>query len=414
MKRLTKILFAGIVVGLVAIVIIRLAAPQGKGHGHGRGRFAGNQAVPVTLTAATVRTVPVYLDALGTVVAYRTVTVQPMITGPMDKVLFHPGQLVQKGQPLAEIDPAPYQAAIEQAQAKLAQDQATLENAQLQEKQYASLVKQHYTSAQQAAAARAAALEGAALVKQDQATIKTDQINLGYTQIRAPITGLTGILQVNAGNIVTPSLASGIVVINTLQPIYVQFSLPQQDLAQIQAAMASGPVTVLATEEGDPATAKLLDTGKLAVLDNQVNSNTGTLTLKAAFPNPHMALWPGAFVNTRILVRTDRNAVTVPPVALQQGPDGSFVYMLGKDDKAVVTPVTLGYQTQQVAVVEKGLAPGDKVVTEGNSQLKAGSIVKPVAAPGAAAPGAATAGTNGPVARKHGGGAAGKRIGSAS
>jgi multidrug efflux system membrane fusion protein len=375
MKRRSKFILAAIAVILVVIVIVRLAAP------HGHKKIAHARPVPVTLAMASLQSVPVYLEALGTVVAFRTVTVQPMITGPMTKILFHQGDLVKQGQVLAEIDPAPYEAALAQAQAKLAQDQATLGNAQLQEKQYASLVAQHYTSAQQAATARAAALEDAGLVKQDEAAIKTDQINLGYTQIRAPIPGRTGILQVDAGNIVTPNLASGIVVINTLRPISVQFSLPQQDLAQVQAAIRSGPVTVIATEEGDPATAKVLDHGALSVLDNQVNASTGTLTLKATFPNPKFALWPGAFVDVRVLVRTDKNAVTVPPVALQQGPDGSFVYTLDAGNKVSVTPVTPGYENQAVAIITKGLASGARVVTQGNSQLKAGAVVRPVATP---------------------------------
>jgi multidrug efflux system membrane fusion protein len=403
MKRRTKFFLAGIAVVLLAIMIVRLAAP------HGHKKTTAAQPVPVTLATATLRSVPVYLEALGTVVAYRTVTVQPMITGPMTKVLFQQGQLVKQGQALAEIDPAPYQAALAQAKAKLAQDQATLANAQLQEKQYASLVAQHYTSAQQAAAARATALEGAALVKQDEAAVKTDEINLGYTTIRAPITGRTGILQVNAGNIVTPNLTTGIVVINTLQPISVQFSLPQQDLPQIQAAMRQGSVTVIATEEGDPATAKVLDRGVLSVLDNQVNAGTGTLTLKARFPNPNFSLWPGAFVNVRVLVRTDKNVVTVPPVALQQGPHGSFVYALDPGNKVKVVPVSLGYENQIVAVIAKCLAAGAQVVTEGNSRLTAGAIVKPVATgvvtSGASTPGASTSGASTPGASTPGGAA---------
>ncbi len=375
MKRRTKFFLAAVVAILVIIVVVRLVTPHSQGHK----KSALAQSIPVTLAAARVQSVPVYLEALGTVVAYRTVTVQPMITGPLTKILFHQGDLVKQGQVLAEIDPAPYQAALAQAEAKLAQDQATLTNAQLQEKQYASLVAQHYTSAQQAATARAVALEGAGLVKQDEAAIKTDQINLGYTEIRAPIPGRTGILQVDPGNIVTPNLTTGIVVVNTLRPISVQFSLPQQDLPQIQRAIQAGPVTVIATEEGDPATAKVLDQGALSVLDNQVNASTGTLTLKANFPNPNFALWPGAFVNVRVLARTDQNAVTVPPVALQQGPDGSFVYTLGAGNKVNVTPVTLGYQNETVAVIAKGLTAGAQVVTQGNSQLKAGALVKPVA-----------------------------------
>jgi multidrug efflux system membrane fusion protein len=365
---------------IAVIVLVRLFGV------HGKRKVVAHAAIPVTLARAGTEDVPVYLDALGTVVAYRTVTVQPMITGPLDKVLFHEGQSVKKGEEIAEIDPAPYEAALAQAQAKLAQDQATLANAELQNRQYQALVKNHYTSTQQAAAAQAAVLEGRALVKQDQATIKTDQINLGYTKILASISGMTGILQVNAGNIVNPNLSGGIVVINTLQPISVQFSLPQQDLPQVQRALQAGSVPAIATAEGDPQTAKILDRGVVSVLDNTVNASTGTLTLKARFPNPKLELWPGAYVNVRVLAQTLSHVVTVPPVAVQQGPAGSFVYLLKPAsghgaDKVAVQPVTIQYENQKVAVISKGLAAGDQVVTEGNSLLKDGAAVRPVPAP---------------------------------
>ena len=349
------------------------------------------QAPPtlVEAVAARVQNVPVLLDALGTVVAYRSVTVQPMITGPLLKVLFHEGQTVAKGDLLAEIDPAPYRAALAQAEAKLAQDQASLTNAELQARQYASLVRQNYTSKQQAATAAATAAEDRALVAQDRAAIETDRINLGYTDIRAPIPGKTGILQVNAGNIVSPGLTSGIVTINTLQPIAVQFSLPQQDLPELLAAMRAGPVPLMATAQGAPATAPILDHGVLSVLDNAVNATTGTLTLKGRFPNPKLDLWPGAFVTVRVQLRTLGQALTVPPVAVQQGPQGSFVYLVqeakpGAPATVHVQPVTIGYQDASVVVITKGLAAGQLVVTEGTSRLREGSrirIVPPTPAP---------------------------------
>ncbi|WP_286838562.1 MULTISPECIES: efflux RND transporter periplasmic adaptor subunit [unclassified Acidiphilium] len=385
-KRRGTIIAVVVVLVLVAVVVIRL---QGGGT---KKKHVASTAIPVEVAKSVVRTVPVYLDALGTVVPYRTVTVQPMITGPLKKVLFHEGQFVQQGQEIAEIDPAPYQATLDQAKAKLAQDKASLLNAELQARQYASLVAQNYTSKQQAATATATAAEDRALVKQDQAAIETDLINLGYTKIKAPISGLTGILQVNAGNIVNPNLTNGIVVINTLQPVSVQFSLPQQDLPQITTAMQGGAaVPLVATAEGDPQTATVLDHGTLSVLDNTVNANTGTLTLKGKFPNPKLALWPGSYVNVRTLVRNISNAVTVPPVAVQQGPSGSFVFLVKpaaaghKDATVVDQPITIGYETEQLVVVAKGLAAGDQVVTEGNSRLKDGAKIKIVAAPKAGA-----------------------------
>jgi multidrug efflux system membrane fusion protein len=378
-KRRGKLIAIIIVLALVAVVVVRLETGKTKK------KHLASTAIPVEVATATVQTVPVYLDALGTVVPYRTVTVQPMITGPLKQVLFHQGQFVQQGQEIAEIDPAPYQATLDQAKAKLAQDKASLLNAELQARQYASLVAQNYTSKQQAATATATAAEDRALVQQDQASIETDLINLGYTKIKAPISGLTGILQVDAGNIVNPNLANGIVVINTLQPVAVQFSLPQQDLQQITTAMQSGPVPLVATAEGDPQTATILDHGTLAVLDNTVNANTGTLTLKGNFPNPKFELWPGAYVNVRTLVRSIPNAVTVPPVAVQQGPAGSFVFVVKpaaghKSPTVTDQPITIGYETESLIVVTKGIAAGDQVITEGNSRLKDGAKIKIVPA----------------------------------
>lgn len=360
-------------------------------HGAKPAAHGGAGPALVEVATATTRTMPVYLNALGTVVAYRTVTVQPMITGPLQAVLFHQGQTVTAGQLLARIDPAPYRAALDQAEAKLAQDQAALDNAELQARQYAALVRQNYTSKQQAAAAEATAAEDRAQVRQDRATIETDRINLGYTRITAPIAGRTGILNVNAGNIVGPSTSGGIVTINTIQPVAVQFSLPQQDLPEIQAALAAGPVPLLATAGGDPATAPVLDRGTLWVLDNTVAASTGTLTLKGRFPNPKLALWPGAYVNVRVRVRVIPDALTVPPVALQQGPDGSFVYLVKPGPKPTVTmrPVSIGYQDSTAVVITKGLQPGDRVVTEGTSRLHDGAAVKIV--PATAAPGKAAA-----------------------
>ncbi len=374
-------LAGGVVAVLVAIVVVRLVAG-------GSARHKIKQVViPVKVAMVKTRTVPVYLTALGSVVPYRTVVVQPMITGPLLKVLFHEGQFVQKGQLLAQIDPAPYQAALAQAAARLAQDQASAANAGLQARQYAALVQQNYTSKQQAATAQATLLEAEALVRQDQATIETDKINLGYTKIRAPIAGKTGILQINAGNIVTPALSNGIVTINTLQPISVQFSLPQQDLPVLRAAMTQGPVTVSARDEGGASDHAVIDNGTLSVIDNTINSSTGTLTAKGRFANARKNLWPGGFVNVRVLVRTITHALVVPSDAVQQGPDGSFVYVVmpatggAKLPKIKVQPVTLGYQGRNQVVIKRGLRFGDQVVTEGGARLSEGSVVRIVAVP---------------------------------
>lgn len=380
-----------IIGGLVMLVVVGVVAYR-LTHMLRKPKRGGAAAIPVTMVKAGQQDVPVYLDALGTVIAYRSVTVQPMITGPLTKILFTPGQFVKEGDLLAEINPAPYRAALDQAKAKLVQDKASLANAKQQARQYASLVAKNYTSHLQAATAQATAAEGQALVQQDEASIETAKINLGYTKITAPISGLTGILQVNAGNIVTPSTSGGIVVINTLRPVSVQFSLPQQDLPQIAQAMKRGKVALVATAEGDPQIAKVLDHGTVAVLDNTVSANTGTLTLKGTFPNKSLLLWPGAYVNVRTLVRTIDNAVTVPPVAVQQGPSGSFVFLVkppakpGAEPTVADQPVSIGYEDETTVVVTKGLKPGAEVVTEGNSRLKGGAAIKIVPPPRSGTP----------------------------
>jgi len=359
-----------IILGLVALVavavIARLAAPGASF------RRPVESAVPVEIARARLATIPVYLSAVGTVVPYRTVTVQPMITGPLLDVFFHEGQNVRKGQLIAEIDPQPFAAALEQAEAKLTQDEAALESDTLTLHQDAELVKKGFVSLQTYTAARATWLAAKALIEQDKAALRTARINLGYTHILAPISGRTGLLQVDPGNIVSPTLANGIVTINTLQPIYVQFSLPQQDLPDIVRAMHAGAVRLLVTLKN--ASAPATDQGVLTALDNQINAGTGTLTLRGRFPNPRLDLWPGAFVNVRVLVRTLRRVVVVPNTAVRDGPAGRFVYLVeGTADhpKVVIHPIVVAYENTSLAVVGKGLVPGDTVVTQGGSRIHA-------------------------------------------
>ncbi len=376
-----------IVITLAAILIgYRLFSHRGSGKPLGR-----QQPIPVNVAAAVRKNVSIYLDALGTVQAYRTVVVQPMISGPLISVDFHEGQDVRKGQLLAEIDPRPYRAALDQTLAKQAQDEATLTEARVNLKRYQMLIKQKYASAQQVSDQAATVAEDTALVKQDQAAVETARTNFSYTRIGAPISGRTGILQVNAGNIVTPSLSGGIVVINTLRPIYVSFSLPQQDLPTVQKAITGRSPDVIAVDSHNTP----IDHGVLAVLDNLVNTSTGTLTMRARFPNPAFALWPGAFVNIRLKARTDHNVITVPAVAVRQGPDGSFVYLISsgpppriaseavpkgtapvpKGPHVVVRLVRVAYSNQDIAEIDAGLTAGDRVVTEGGSRLRNGSVI---------------------------------------
>jgi membrane fusion protein, multidrug efflux system len=344
--------------------------------------------VPIPVLAATAHTqdVLVWLDGLGTVQAYNTVTVHSMIDGPLTAVDFAEGQDVKAGAILATIDKRPYQAALDQAIAKLAQDQANLANARVDMARFDRLIKENSTSDQQAATQRATVAQLVAQVQQDQAAIETARTNFSYTDITSPISGRTGIRQVDAGNIVHASDTNGVVVITQLQPISVVFTLPQQVLGQVSAAMQQGPVEALALPQlaGGTSGATPLDTGRVAVLDNQVDNTTGTLKLKATFPNPHLALWPGGFVNVRVKVQTLHDMLTVPPVAVQRGPTGAYVYVVA-DGKAHRQAVTLGLQTDQVAVIIGGLRDGDQVVTDGGSRLNDGSPVR-VAQPDSNAP----------------------------
>jgi multidrug efflux system membrane fusion protein len=347
----------------------------------------GPLPVPVSVTPASVRDVPVYLDGLGTVQASETVTVTAQVTGKLTAVLFHEGQDVEKGQVLATIDPRTYQATLDQAVAKKAQDEATLANDTLNAARYQKLVGNSYTSQQQADTAKAQVAVDRAQVGQDQAQIENAQAQLSYTTITAPISGRLGIRQIDAGNIIqsagttgSTTGTTGLVVITKLKPIDVVFTLPQQQLPLVAAAIAAGPVAVLA--EPQDGTRDVLDRGVLKVLDNQVDSTTGTIKLKAEFPNTKLTLWPGAFVTVRLLARTIPGAVTIQSVAVQQGPDGDFVY-LARDGRAVRQGITVGPSDGGLVVVSKGLKEGDAVVTDGTSRLSDGRTLRvlPPAAP---------------------------------
>lgn len=367
--------------GLLLVVVIGcLVAWRLVLHAPADTKPKGPLPVPVSVTKAALRDVPVYLDGLGTVQASQTVTVTAQITGKLDAVLFHEGQDVEKGQVLAKIDARTYQAALDQAIGKKAQDEATLANDIVNAARYQKLVGNSYTSQQQADTAKAQVQIDRAMVEQDQAQIENAQAELSYTTITAPISGRLGIRQIDAGNIIqsagttgATTGTTGLVVITKLKPIDVIFTLPQQDLPQVAAAMAAGPATVLA--EPQDGSANVLDRGTLKVLDNQVDPTTGTIKLKAEFPNLRLTLWPGAFVTVRLLARTINGAVTVPAVAVLQGPDGDFVY-LAKDGRAVRRAVTTGARDGETLVVTKGLAAGDVVVTDGTSRLSDGRTLR--------------------------------------
>jgi multidrug efflux system membrane fusion protein len=344
--------------------------------------------VPVVIATAARQDVPIWLEAPGTVQAFQTVTVKPMVDGPLTEMRVREGQDVRAGDVLARIDPRPYQAALDLAVARKAQDEAALENARTEAARYARLAQNNFASAQQADAARARVAELEAQVAQGQAQIDQARTNLSYTTITAPIDGRAGMRLLDQGNIARAADATGLVVLTTLQPISVLFTLPQQTLPAVVAAMRAEMPEVIAFSQGsaiqgEPAQREL-DRGRLAVLDNQVDPATGTIKLKATFPNPDRLLWPGGFVNVRLRVATQANALTVPPTAVQRGPRGTFVYVIGADDTARRQAVSVGHEDAQVAVITEGLEQGARVVTDGASRLADGSKVSIV--PAAAAP----------------------------
>ncbi len=348
---------------------------------------AANAPVPVLVSTAQQHDVPIWLDALGTVQAYSTVTVKPMVDGPLLDVDFTEGQEVSKGQVLARIDPRTYQAALDQATAKKAQDEAQLANAKVDLVRYQKLVQNNYTTAQQADTQKATVAQLTAQIKSDQAAIDSAHTLLSYTTIVSPINGRAGIRQVDAGNIVHATDITGLVVLTQIHPISVVFNLPQQDLAQVATALhGSSPPLVLAMNEAGPAAGAVLDRGTLSVLDNQVDPTTGTIKLKATFPNPGETLWPGGFVRVRLQVATAHDAVTVPPAAVQRGPNGDYVYVVKSDHGVVRQTVSVGHEDADVAILASGVQPGQQVVTDGASRLSDGKTVTIAPAPGEPAP----------------------------
>ena len=339
----------------------------------------GNKAeekVPVLLADSRIADVPVYLDGLGTVQAFNMVSLRVLEDGPLVEVRFHEGQDVRAGDVLAVIDRRPYQAAHDQAVAKKAQDEAQLANARLDLARYQKLAAQNFTSAQTADTARAQVAEFDAQVRQDQAAIDSAKTNLSRTEITAQIDGRTGLRTVDIGNIVHPTDLTPLTTITQLHPISVVFTLPQQDLPAIaRAARAGAPDAIATSEVTGGAAGDVLDRGALATYDNQVDPATGTIKLKATFPNADNQLWPGAFVVVRLRVDTLRGVVTIPEAAVQRGPNGAYVYLYDANGTVSRRAVTIGHEDEQVAVVTDGLPAGARVVTEGAARLTEGSRV---------------------------------------
>jgi multidrug efflux system membrane fusion protein len=366
--------FLAIVVG-GAVVIVIAAAIFGQSSQRQRagGRFGTPEGpVPVLATEARTADVPVYLDGVGTTRALNMVTVHSQVDGTLISVNFREGQDVKAGEVLARIDPTTYQAQLDQVVAKKALDEAQLANARLDLERYTNLVKTNAVSRQQVDTTRALVAQLEAQVKLDQGAIDNARAYVNWCTIVAPIGGRIGIRLVDQGNLVHASDPNGIVVLTQIQPISVLFTLPQQQLGQVNKAFAKAPLRVEATESDSK---HVLDRGTLQVVNNQVDQTTGTVQLKAEFPNADLQLWPGQFVNVRLLIDTLHQVVVVPTAAVQRGPNGTFVYLLQPDSTVAVRLVSITQQDENQAVVASGLAAQDRVVTSGFGQLADGRKV---------------------------------------
>jgi multidrug efflux system membrane fusion protein len=378
MSRFWKIALIVVAVVVLAIVALRLLhKPAGAGGPGGRGGMGGKDTppVPVTVVPVAKENVPVYLTALGTVQALNTITVNPQVGGQLVKLDFTEGQQVKKGQVLAEIDPRTYQASYDQAVSKRSQDESLLATARSNYErsrdpkysQYVAkidLITQHNTVQQYEAAVAA-----------DDAAIRDSKVQLDYTKIVSPIDGVAGIRGVDPGNVVGTS--SNIVTLTQLHPINIMFNLPEQNLDMVRKAQQAAPLQVAALDRTDAH--PVATGGVLKVIDNQIDTSTGTFRLKSEFPNADNALWPGQFVNVRLQVRTDSGALVIPSEAVQRGPDGDYVYQVQGDDTVKMQPVVVaGEVGDSHVMIGSGLKMGDQVVTEGQFRLKPGSKVNPL------------------------------------
>jgi multidrug efflux system membrane fusion protein len=335
-------------------------------------------SIPVQAAVAVQADVPVFLDGLGTVQAFNTVTVKAKVDGELQQVLFTEGQSVKKGDLLAVIDPRPFQAAFDQASAKMVQDQANLDNDKIILQRDKKLTAQEFTTVETTQTQQSTVAQLQAQIAQDAAAKDAAAVSLSYTHMIAPVDGRTGLRLVDQGNYVHVTDTTGIVVITQTQPISVVSTLPEDDLAAVHAAQDAGTVSVTAYSRDGSAK---LGTGTLSVIDNEIDQTSGTMRLKSTFPNVGEKLWPGQFVDIRLQEKVVHQAITVPSAALERGQDGFFVYVVNPDDTVEVRSIKPGQISSGRAVIESGLTPGERVVTAGQYRLEEGSRVSVEAMP---------------------------------
>jgi membrane fusion protein, multidrug efflux system len=366
-KLLAGFAAAVIIGGAIGIIVSHYSAqPTGE-----------SPPAPVPVVAAKVdsHAVPIFLHGVGTVIAFNNVVVRSQITGPIINISFREGQTVHKDDLLAEIDAAPYKAQLDQANANRDRDQAQLQNAQANLNRYTPLQAKGYATPQLVDTQKAQVAQLEAMIKSDEAAIESAQVNLGYTRLTAPIDGVTGIRQIDQGNIIHPTDPNGLVSVTQIQPISLIFTLPETTITEIQQEMAQGPITVLAYSQDDKTQ---LDQGRLLLIDNQIIQTTGTIRLRATFPNAQRLLWPGELVNARLLLRTVPNGLTVAAGAVQQGPNGSYVYVIGSDESVQLRGVQVGQISDGQTLITSGLHAGESVVVDGQYKLKPGIRIETV------------------------------------
>ena len=350
---------------------------SGGAHAADANKKEAGGAIAVETAIASRSDVPVYLEGLGTVQAFYTVTVTARVDGELQKVGFVEGQTVKKGDLIAQIDPRPFKAALDQAVATHAKDVAQLASAKADLDRYEQLAPQNLASKQTLDSQHALVAQLEAQIKGDQANIDNARTQLGYTTITSPIQGKTGIRRVDPGNNVHATDTNGIVVVTQVQPIACIFTLPEETLPTINKSLEGGTVTVTAMSRDGKT---VLDTGTLALVDNQIDPSTGTIRIKATFPNPHNALWPGEFINARVLVSTEHDALTVPSNAIQRGPNGMFTYVVKADSTVEARPLKIGNENDTLTVVTGGLKEGEQVVLSNQYRLHPGASVRSVSA----------------------------------
>jgi multidrug efflux system membrane fusion protein len=375
-RQFLRAALAGLILFCLTTPPLNAATNQPAEKGSAKGSKGGIPVVPVAAGTVVQKDVPIYLDGLGTVQAYNTVTIRTRVDGQLIKVAFTEGQDVHAGDLLAQLDPKPFKALVDQARAKKGEDEAQLANARLLLTRDQELVVNKIIPQQDYDTQKAQVQQLEASVNADQAAIDSAQVQLDYTTITSPIDGRTGVRLVDMGNMVHASDSNGLVVVAQLRPISVLFTLPQQTLREIQKQAANNQLRVLAVDRDNKT---ILDTGQLAVIDNQIDTSTGTIRLKGTFPNEKLQLWPGQFVNARLLITTRKNGLVMPESVVQRGPQGAYAFVIqGTNDNLAVAirPIKVAQIEGGEALLDSGLRAGERVVVDGQYRLQAGSKIR--------------------------------------